>query len=193
MKELSIAKLASQCEEYYAEAHKHMKNATATVWDKEWLTKVSVKQAAYNAIAQFYQSRVCNANKSVGEEIARLHAAIDSFKLAQQRSADATLYQDYFNRAQKALNEAQKDNDFIYHERIPDVKTLEPIPKTAFVKVTPIPERLSTSFKGNNISHILFFLYCTGFNFILRSVRGLDTCRRSPSPSCMGRTQNGNH
>lgn len=158
MKELSIAKLASQCEEYYAEALKQMKSATATVWDKEWLTKVSVKQAAYNGIAQFYQSRVCNANKSVGEEIARLHAAIDSFKLAQQRSADNTQYQDYFNRAQKALTEAQKDNDFIYHERVPDVKNLEPIPKTAFVKVTPIPERLSTNFKGiTGIIKALFF------------------------------------
>lgn len=51
-------------------------------------------------------------------------------------------------RAQKALAEAQKDNDFIYHERVPDVKMLDPVGKAPLAKTPPIPERLATTFKG---------------------------------------------
>jgi hypothetical protein len=34
-----------------------------TLWDKDWISIVSGKQALYNAIAQFHQARVCNTNK----------------------------------------------------------------------------------------------------------------------------------
>jgi programmed cell death 6-interacting protein len=73
MKEAIIAKLASQCEEFYAETLKQMKQpATTSVWERDWNSKVTGKQLAYHAIAQYYQSRVCNSRKAVGEEIARL-------------------------------------------------------------------------------------------------------------------------
>ena len=65
--------------------------------------------------------QVCNANKVVGEEIARLKHAMELFKAAQTRSGDLTLFQDQISRAQRAHDEAVKDNDFIYHERVPDV------------------------------------------------------------------------
>lgn len=40
-------------------------------WDGDWLPNVSGKQAIYNGLAQYHQSRICNAQKAVGEEIAR--------------------------------------------------------------------------------------------------------------------------
>ncbi len=39
------------------------KESVRTLWDKDWISIVSGKQALYNAIAQFHQSRVCNASK----------------------------------------------------------------------------------------------------------------------------------
>ncbi len=42
------------------------------MWDSDWLPNVSGKQAIYNGLAQYHQSRICNASKAVGEEIARL-------------------------------------------------------------------------------------------------------------------------
>ncbi len=41
------------------------------MWDSDWLPNVSGKQAIYNGLAQYHQSRICNASKAVGEEIAR--------------------------------------------------------------------------------------------------------------------------
>ena len=71
MKDGIVAKLASQCEEFYSEALKLMQ-ASRNIWDREWLPKVSARQDSYQGIAQFFQSRVCSSKKLVGEEIARL-------------------------------------------------------------------------------------------------------------------------
>lgn len=68
-------------------------------------------------------------------------------KSGQQQSAK-NLFQDYLTKAQRALTEAQKDNDFIYHERVPDLKTLNPIPRAAIAKPTSMPNRLSANFQG---------------------------------------------
>lgn len=52
------------------------------------------------------------------------------------------------NKALLESTEAKKDNDFIYHERIPDVKNLEPISKAVLAKPTPLPTKFSSKFKG---------------------------------------------
>lgn len=70
------------------------------------------------------------------------------FKAAQQRSGKPSYFQDYANKAQRNLTEAKKDNDFIYHERIPDVKNLPSVGKAMLAKTLPVPERLSQNFKG---------------------------------------------
>ena len=151
MKEAVTAKLAAQCEDFYGEAVKQMKSGpTASVWDKDWPAKVAAKQSGYRALAQYFQSRVCNAKKAVGEEIARLQDAIEHFKAAQQKSGDSTVHQEYLAKAQKALAEAQKDNDFIYHERVPEARNLEAIGKAPLAKVSPIPERLCSNYKGES-------------------------------------------
>ena len=51
-------------------------------------------------------------------------------------------------KIQRELDAAQKDNDFIYHDKIPDIKTLPPPGKTAVAKPLPVPEKFSTSFQG---------------------------------------------
>ena len=73
MKEAIIAKLASQCDEFYSDALKQMKQqSVSSIWEKDWISKITSKQLAYHAIAQYFQSRVCNSKKAIGEEIARL-------------------------------------------------------------------------------------------------------------------------
>ena len=38
------------------------------------------------------------------------------------------------------MTDAKKDNDFIYHERIPEVKALTSIGRAAVVKPTAVPD-----------------------------------------------------
>lgn len=57
---------------------------------------------------------------------------------------DLSNAKEWLRRIEKALTEAKKDNDFIYHERIPEEKNLTPVGKAAVAKPTPLPERLGT-------------------------------------------------
>ncbi|XP_015590239.1 programmed cell death 6-interacting protein [Cephus cinctus] len=148
MKDSIVARLAAQAEELYADALKlFQKEIFRAFWDKEWVPLIAGKQAGYRAMAEFYQALVCKANKTIGEEIARLERAVELFKSAQQRSNKPTLFQDFAHKAQRNLTEVKKDNDFIYHERIPDIKTLEPIGKASVAKLLPLPEYFSANFK----------------------------------------------
>ncbi|XP_011862723.1 PREDICTED: programmed cell death 6-interacting protein isoform X2 [Vollenhovia emeryi] len=148
MKDGIVARLAAQAEELYADALKlFQKEIFRAFWDKEWVPLIAGKQAGYRAMAEFYQSLVCKNNKQIGEEIARLEHAVELFKAAQQRSNKPNLFQDYANRAQRNLTEVKKDNDFIYHERIPDIKNVEAIGKASVAKLLPLPEVFSADFK----------------------------------------------
>ncbi len=72
MKDNIIAKLCSQCEDMYANLMRSIqKESVRNLWESDWLPNVSGKQAIYNGLGQFHQSRVYNAEKAVGEEIAR--------------------------------------------------------------------------------------------------------------------------
>ncbi|XP_050463893.1 programmed cell death 6-interacting protein [Cataglyphis hispanica] len=148
MKDGVVARLAAQAEELYADALKlFQKEIFRAFWDKEWVPLIAGKQAGYRAMAEYYQSLVCKNNKLIGEEIARLEHAVELFKAAQQRSNKPSLFQDYANKAQRNLMEAKKDNDFIYHERIPDIKNVEAIGKASVAKLLPLPETFSSDFK----------------------------------------------
>jgi len=76
-----------------------------------------------------------------------IQVAISFLKVGQERCA-RSYYNELLNKAIQELNEAKKDNDFIYHERIPDVKHLELISKVVIAKPTPVPSRFSSKFKG---------------------------------------------
>ena len=74
----------------------------------------------------------------------RLQYAIRLFKAGIERSglSDLCNANDWNKKCERALTEAKKDNDFIYHERIPDEKNLAPIAKAAVAKITPLPAKL---------------------------------------------------
>lgn len=76
--------------------------------------------------------------------------ALELFKSAQQLTGKTTFFQDHINRAQKALVESKKDNDFIYHERVPDAKSLPAIGKAPLAKMLPLPEKMGQSSKGKS-------------------------------------------
>lgn len=76
--------------------------------------------------------------------------AIFNIKVGQERCV-RTMYSEILVKAIQELEEAKKDNDFIYHERIPDVKHLEPISKAVIAKSILLPSKLSSKFKGIGI------------------------------------------
>jgi len=112
--------------------------------------QVAGKQFSYGALAQFFQSRVCNVNKSIGEEIARLNTAVGLFKKAQEKTGNPSIFSYYVTEGTRLAASAKKDNDFIYHEAIPSAENLATIEKVAtarLAKPTPVQPQLSLTFK----------------------------------------------
>ncbi|CAH0558884.1 unnamed protein product [Brassicogethes aeneus] len=148
MKESIVAKLASACEDLYAECLKTFQRENLkNIWEKDWVPLIAGKQAGFNAIAELYQSMICKNDKIIGEEIARLTRSVELFKSAQQRSGIPYLFQTLCNKAERNLNEAKKDNDFIYHERIPDIKSVNPIGKAQMAKLQTPGHPMSQNFR----------------------------------------------
>lgn len=58
------------------------------------------------------------------------------------------MFDDLASKAERNLGEAKKDNDFIYHERIPDIKAVDPIGKAQPAKVLQLSHPMSQNFKG---------------------------------------------
>ncbi|XP_025081539.1 programmed cell death 6-interacting protein-like isoform X2 [Pomacea canaliculata] len=147
MKESMIAKLAYQCSELYADAMKLMQlTSIRDLWPRDWLATVVMKQAAFHAMAEFYQSVVAQQSKSYGQEIARLQHAVELMNASQQRGGATFAFRNELGKIQRALEAAKKDNDFIYHDKIPDLKSLEPIGKAVVAKPTPLASPLSPKF-----------------------------------------------
>ena len=49
-----------------------------------------------------------------------------------------SLFQDILSKVNRAQAAAQKDNDFIYHERVPNVSDLPAIGRAPVAKPTPV-------------------------------------------------------
>lgn len=77
----------------------------------------------------------------------RQHAAELVAKVASHYDEYVSV-KDLGDKINRALAAAKKDNDFIYHDRVPEVKDLEPIGKAALVKATAVTPPISQKFTG---------------------------------------------
>ncbi|XP_078334645.1 programmed cell death 6-interacting protein-like isoform X3 [Crassostrea virginica] len=142
MKEAMVAKISHQCSDLYSDAMKLMQLASLKdLWPKDWLPLVACKQAAFHGMAEFYQSCVSQQSKTYGEQIARLQKANELLTAAQTRGGAAFAFKTEQGRIQRELQAAKKDNDFIYHDKIPDLKTLPGIGKAAIAKPSPFTNK----------------------------------------------------
>ena len=142
MKDGIIAKIASQCEEYYSDTLKYMQIKYS--WpDKEWLPLINMKHLAFKGIMEYYQAIVCGQSQSFGEQLCRLTKSIEFLKQAEQKAANLfpSIFKEYSRKANRSYEEAKKDNEFIYHARIPEYSSLNPIGKANLAKATSIPDR----------------------------------------------------
>lgn len=140
MKDQTLAKISAQVGEYYQECYKLIQVIKAIWPEREWYNQVQCKKFAYSALADYYMSNVIGEDKKYGEQISWLTNAIEYFKLAEQKAQLPDFLVVYEKKASKCLANAIRDNDFIYHAKVPEYKDLSPIEKVSLVKATPVPE-----------------------------------------------------
>ncbi|CAI5445332.1 unnamed protein product [Caenorhabditis angaria] len=149
MKPAAMTKISAQLADFYAEAQKLMaKDVVRGLFDKEMVNTITGKSLAYQALSQFHQAEVDGENRTIGDQLSRLQEAIKVAETAQSKiGREAEAVTSLFPAITKAQLAAKKDNDFIYHERVTDFRSLAPLPKAALAKPTPITGPLSPKFK----------------------------------------------
>uniref|UniRef100_A0A8D0H0P9 Programmed cell death 6-interacting protein n=1 Tax=Sphenodon punctatus TaxID=8508 RepID=A0A8D0H0P9_SPHPU len=149
MKDAIIAKLANQAADYYGDAFKQCQYKDTLpkyFYFQEVFPVLAAKHCIMQANAEYHQSILAKQQKKFGEEIGRLQHASDLVKTVASRYDEYINVKDLTDKINRALAAAKKDNDFIYHDRIPDLKDLEPIGKASLVKSTPVVIPLSQKF-----------------------------------------------
>ncbi|XP_077404761.1 programmed cell death 6-interacting protein isoform X1 [Vanacampus margaritifer] len=149
MKDAIIAKLSNQAADFYGDAFKQCQykdNLPKYFYFQEVLPVLAAKHCIMQANAELHQSVLAKHKKHFGEEIARLQHAAELVKTVASRYDEYVSVKDLTEKINRSLTAARKDNDFIYHDRVPELKDLEPIGKATLVKAAAITPPLSQKF-----------------------------------------------
>ncbi|XP_012502330.1 PREDICTED: programmed cell death 6-interacting protein isoform X1 [Propithecus coquereli] len=149
MKDAIIAKLANQAADYFGDAFKQCQYKDTLpkyFYFQEVFPVLAAKHCIMQANAEYHQSILAKQQKKFGEEIARLQHAAELIKTVASRYDEYVNVKDFSDKINRALTAARKDNDFIYHDRVPDLKDLDPIGKATLVKSTPVNVPISQKF-----------------------------------------------
>ncbi|XP_044893845.1 programmed cell death 6-interacting protein isoform X5 [Felis catus] len=149
MKDAIIAKLANQAADYFGDAFKQCQYKDTLpkyFYFQEVFPVLAAKHCIMQANAEYHQSILAKQQKKFGEEIARLQHAAELIKTVASRYDEYVNVKDFSDKISRALSAAKKDNDFIYHDRVPDLKDLDPIGKATLVKSTPVSVPISQKF-----------------------------------------------
>lgn len=147
MRDFIVSKLAAQCSDYYADAMKAIQNDQLKEIQKTWLPILAGKQALYHAMSEYHKAEHDNNEKNIGECLARLTKSVELLKIADQRGGRDFSVKPQLNNVSNSLEKAKKENDYVYHERVPDYKTLAAIERAQLAKATPVKFPLSDEFK----------------------------------------------
>jgi hypothetical protein len=166
-----LAKLASQAAVLYAQAVEGaQENVQNAVFEKVWLLVCQIKSHYMSSLAQYYQALADDDANSHGVAICRLQVAEASAKDATRAAngfpssapANSNLASDtgtilaelakkHASNVQEKLAELSKDNDYIYHQGIPNEASLSPIAKMPAAKAIPVSEL----YQGQDIQRII--------------------------------------
>lgn len=147
MKESIISKLAAQCSDFYADAMNSVQKDSLKDLQKSLLPVLAGKQALYHGLAEFYKAEHETNEKNIGEALARLTKSLEILKVAEQRGGKELNMKSQLTTVQNAFEKAKKENDYVYHERVPDFKSLPTIERASLAKVTPIKFPISEDFR----------------------------------------------
>lgn len=166
-----LAKLASQSAFLYTQAAETAQEYVGKgFFEKVWSIVVQAKASHMSSVASYHQAIADAESNSPGVAIARLRLAeklsaaavtwAKSFPSSvpansNLTSEDGASLMELIKRHQAVVQEKLatliKDNDFIYHQPVPNEAGLTVIPKLAFAKAIPVSEL----YQGQDIQRII--------------------------------------
>ncbi|KAJ5812364.1 hypothetical protein N7474_008665 [Penicillium riverlandense] len=136
LKDVSIARLAAQVSDFYADAGDFAVKSNAISTD--WIHHMTAKHHHFAAAAQYRQSLDCLEKRKYGEEVARLRDSLNCVNegLKESRWINRTVLGDLNglkSRVAEDLKRAEKDNDVIYLNPVPPKSELKSIDRASMV------------------------------------------------------------
>lgn len=147
MKDNTISKIASQCYEYYSEASRIITTDNFRDNLKTWVPILTSKMHLFQSLSEYHRSLYEESEKNIGVQVARLQKALDSIKIADQKGGKEANLKGQIGVIQAAYDKAKKENDYVFHEKVPDLKTLPAIDKATLAKSTQIKFPISEDFR----------------------------------------------
>ncbi|KAM4704635.1 tyrosine-protein phosphatase non-receptor type 23 [Rhinophrynus dorsalis] len=146
-KSFLVARISAQVVDYYKEACRALENSdTASLLgkiQKDWKKLVQMKIYYFAAIAHLHMGKQAEEQQKYGEQVAYLQSALDKLNEAiKQSKGQPSAVQDALRFTMDVIggkfNSAKKDNDFIYHESVPALDTLQAVKGAPLVKALPV-------------------------------------------------------
>ncbi|KAG8443424.1 hypothetical protein GDO86_012006 [Hymenochirus boettgeri] len=146
-KSFLVARISAQVVDYYKEACRALENSeTASLLgkiQKDWKKLVQMKIYYFAAIAHLHMGKQAEEQQKYGEQVAYLQSAVDKLNEAiKQSKGQPSTVQDALRFTMDVIggkfNSAKKDNDFIYHESVPALDTLQAVKGAPLVKALPV-------------------------------------------------------
>ncbi|XP_027625097.1 tyrosine-protein phosphatase non-receptor type 23 [Tupaia chinensis] len=146
-KSFLVARISAQVVDYYKEACRALESPdTASLLgriQKDWKKLVQMKICHFAAVAHLHMGKQAEEQQKFGERVAYFQSALDklndAIKLAK---GQPDTVQDALRFTMDVIggkyNSAKKDNDFIYHEAVPALDTLQPVKGAPLVKPLPV-------------------------------------------------------
>ncbi|XP_023224136.1 tyrosine-protein phosphatase non-receptor type 23-like [Centruroides sculpturatus] len=150
-----IAKVAAQVVEYYQTALATLLSGSSSVESgcilhivgskifKSWKKFVEFKISYYGSISHLYMGNQAEEQQKMGDRVAWYQSAFD--KLEEAIKISKTMERDDLNEALSFTmdvignkqNIAKKENDFVYHEKVPAIESLPEVKGASLVKGIP--------------------------------------------------------
>ncbi|XP_040578953.1 uncharacterized protein mop [Lepeophtheirus salmonis] len=157
-----VAKVGAQVVDYYLQAKRKIdgsfsKNEEENIYEivgsklaKLWLHYVDFKMHFYTAVSFYYMGLQSEEAQKMGERVAYLEAASNALKTASSKGkslVSSSLASEIFDKAligsalsfssdviNGKFDNAKKENEFVYHESVPDINTLPELKGASLVK-----------------------------------------------------------
>jgi len=141
-----IARISMQIKEYYQEAVKLLESSGTSEMGsqlrKSWTKHLQMKINMYSATTYVYMSNEADSEHKFGEKVAYLKAATErineAFKISKNQPEQVLETLKFLRDVVgNKFEAAVKENDFVYHELVPELDKLPEIKGVSLVKAVP--------------------------------------------------------
>ncbi|KAF7268015.1 hypothetical protein GWI33_018816 [Rhynchophorus ferrugineus] len=140
-----ISKVAVQVFDYYRQALSFLKAISEDIFGrsryKDWMKYLQFKMSYHRCMSLFFQGQQAEELQKTGERVAFYQAACEHLEEAkkqltskqQKDLADALAFT--ANIVERKKKAAENENEFIYHEEVPDISNLQEVKGAPLVKL----------------------------------------------------------